>query len=54
MEMVQEFLSTREIAALLKVHPQTVRRWLLTGKIRPSAKTPSGRPLYLAADVVKA
>jgi excisionase family DNA binding protein len=30
----EEWLTVREVAALLKVHVETVRRWVRTGELR--------------------
>jgi excisionase family DNA binding protein len=34
--MVDEWLTTNEVAALLKVNPETVKRWLRRGLMRGS------------------
>jgi len=49
--------STNQAAKLIGVHPVTVRKWLASGKVRPSVAVPmDGRTLWrwTAADVEKA
>lgn len=38
----EELLTAEEVAAALKVHPETVRRWARDGRI-PSIQLPAGR-----------
>jgi excisionase family DNA binding protein len=46
-----EFLTTDEVAALMRVAPITVRRWIARGEI-PAVTMPSGRGYLVArADV---
>ncbi|MGX9346366.1 helix-turn-helix domain-containing protein [Microbacterium sp. KNMS] len=35
-------ITTAELAARLRVDPSTVRRWVETGKLKPSFTTPGG------------
>lgn len=39
--MTTELLTTGQVASLLNVHPQTVRRWIDTGRL-PALRLPSG------------
>jgi len=48
------FLTTSDVARALGVKPQTVRKWRMDGRMKPSAYTPSGRPLYAPEDVTRA
>lgn len=41
-----KYLTVSEFAEAIKVHPQTVRNWDRTGKLRPHHIMPSGRRLY--------
>ena len=42
MEVMEELLTTAEVAAILKVHPATISRMAKSGKIR-AFKIPGGR-----------
>lgn len=43
-------LTTGDVAAILKVHPDTVRRWSAAGNL-PSSLTPGGRRRFRRSDV---
>ena len=45
-----EFMTPGEVAALFRVDPKTVRRWVLAGKLK-AVRTPGGRPLFRTAAV---
>lgn len=45
-EKSEKYLTVSEFAEAIKVHPQTVRNWDRTGKLRPHHIMPSGRRLY--------
>lgn len=45
-------LSTGEVAELLKVHPQTVRRWQREGKLRGRKHRSRRRTVYTRGDVL--
>lgn len=48
-----DILSTSEAAALLKVHPATINRWVTDGKLTPHYEVPgrTGPRFYLRSDV---
>ncbi len=41
-----KFLTVKEFAAKIGIHPNTVRQWDETGVLKAHHKTPSGRRLY--------
>ncbi len=43
MEHTETLLTTREVAAALGVAPQTIARWVDTGKIAPALRAPGLR-----------
>lgn len=48
-----DIISTSEAAALLKVHPATINRWVLDGKLTPQYEVPgkTGPRFYKRSDV---
>lgn len=46
MENQPKFLTVEEFAAAIQVHPQTVRLWDKTGKLKPHHKTQGGHRMY--------
>ena len=48
-------LTAREAAAMLKVHPRTIREWAAAGRIRPARSTPGrhGTFLFSMEEVVR-
>lgn len=48
------FLSTREFAARIDVVPETVRRWVRAGRLKPHGKTVTGRLRFTEAQVSEA
>lgn len=48
-----DIISTSEAAALLKVHPATINRWVLDGKLTPQYEVPgkTGPRFYKRTDV---
>jgi len=46
----QGWLTIREAADLLNVHPETLRRWDRGGRLKPS-RTPTGHRRYRRADL---
>lgn len=46
-----KFLTVKEFAARIGVHPQTVRQWDADDILKPHHKTPSGRRLYTIEQV---
>jgi excisionase family DNA binding protein len=48
--MSDKLLSTREVAAILQVTDETVRRWATSGRIR-HIRYPSGQIKFEAADI---
>lgn len=47
---LRRFLSTRQVAQMLGVHPQTLRRWEREGVV-PAASRRRGQRIYTASDV---
>ena len=49
-----DIISTSEAAKLLKVHPATINRWALDGKLTPHYEVPgkTGPRFYLRSDVL--
>ncbi len=45
-----EYLTTREVAAIFAVHPQTVGNWAAAGRLA-YFRTPGGHRRYLRSDV---
>lgn len=41
-----DYISTKEFAAALHVHPETIRRWRRMGKLEPALVTPGGQAMY--------
>ena len=52
--MNSKFLSTRKVAALLKVRPDALSRMIWVGKIDPPEKSPSGDYLWSEKDLERA
>jgi excisionase family DNA binding protein len=50
-EASSEVLTRNEVAALFKVHPQTVSRWVKEG-VLPSWELPGGTKRFNRADMV--
>lgn len=46
-----KFLTVKEFAAKIGIHPNTVRQWDETGVLKAHHKTPSGRRLYTEEQV---
>lgn len=46
----EKLLTPREVAAILRVRPDTIKRWADSGRIS-YARTPSGRNLYRESEV---
>lgn len=46
-----EYLTTSELAGALRVHVETVRRWVRAGRIEPTVRTPGGHPRWHLSDV---
>ena len=46
-----EYLTTTEVARLYHVDASAVRRWVISGKLRPSITTPGGHHRFIRADV---
>ena len=49
--MAQELLTTRQVAALLRVDVSTVYRRVMRGTLVPVITLPSGQRLFSAADI---
>ena len=47
-----DYLSTKDFAKALGVHPETIRRWRRMGKLVPAVVTPGGQAMY-ARDQIK-
>lgn len=47
----EDTVTTKELAAALRVHVRTVQRWTAEGAISPSWRTPGGRPRYNITEV---
>lgn len=45
------YLTTAEVARIARVDSSTVRRWVLTGRLRPAMTTPGGRHRFNREDV---
>ena len=53
-ETPDDLLTAAEVAALFRVDPKTVKRWVVAGKL-PGWKTPGGRQYrFLRADIDRA
>jgi excisionase family DNA binding protein len=50
-EKMDDMLTVREVARLLHVHPNTLRRWSNNGRIRSYRITPRGDRRYRLRDV---
>lgn len=50
MPNTDDLMTAEQVAALIPVHPETVRRWSREGKI-PVVRLPSGRKRYRRVDV---
>jgi excisionase family DNA binding protein len=44
-------LTTKALAAALDVHPETIRRWVRAGTIRPTTRTPGKQARWDLDDV---
>jgi len=52
-EHMSDMLTVREVARLLHVHPNTLRRWSNKGRIRAYRITPRGDRRFKREDIVR-
>ncbi len=52
-EMKDDMMTVREVARLLHVHPNTLRRWSSSGRIKAYRITPRGDRRFKREDVAK-
>lgn len=52
-EHLSEMLTIREVARLLHVHPNTLRRWSSNGRIRAYRITPRGDRRFKREEIVR-
>jgi excisionase family DNA binding protein len=52
-EQMDKMLTVREVARLLHVHPNTLRRWSNNGRIRAYRITPRGDRRFKREDVAR-
>lgn len=48
-----DYITTKELAELLKVTEQTVKKWISQGEIKPSLRLPNGDSRFIFQEVVK-
>jgi len=52
-EQMDDMLTVREVARLLHVHPNTLRRWSNNGRIRAYRITPRGDRRYKREEIAR-
>jgi excisionase family DNA binding protein len=52
-ELMSDMLTVREVARLLHVHPNTLRRWSNNGRIRAYRITPRGDRRFKREEIVQ-
>ena len=52
-ELMNDMLTVREVARLLHVHPNTLRRWSNNGRIRAYRITPRGDRRFKREEIVR-
>jgi excisionase family DNA binding protein len=52
-ELMSDMLTVREVARLLHVHPNTLRRWSNKGRIRAYRITPRGDRRFKREEIVR-